>query len=130
MEEKPRMFQNPFSFEGRIRRLEYGLSYIISVVAFYTVLFGSFFWGGSSITSFIVLLFFIPIGWFIFAQGAKRCHDRGNSGWFQLIPYYSLWMLFGSSDYGENAYGSNPKGEGNTTVEDMIDSLGVDDQKY
>lgn len=132
MEERPRMFQNPFSFEGRIRRLEYGLSYIISMIAFYTVLFISvFLGGGSGITTFVILLFLIPIAWFLFAQGAKRCHDRDNSGWFQLIPYYSLWMLFGGSDYGENYYGPNPKGEGNTTVEDMIDSLGVvEDRKY
>jgi hypothetical protein len=30
--EKQRMFAHPFSFHGRIRRLEYGLSYIIYLV--------------------------------------------------------------------------------------------------
>lgn len=129
MEERLRMFQNPFSFEGRIRRLEFGLSYIISVVAFYIVLFCVALIG-SVIGSFVLLLLFIPVFWFFLAQGAKRCHDRGNSGWFQLIPYYSLWMFFGGSDYGENDYGSNPKGDGNTRVEDLIDSLGVEDRKY
>lgn len=28
-EEKPGMFRNPFSFKGRIRRTEYGISFII-----------------------------------------------------------------------------------------------------
>ena len=55
------------------------------------------------------------------AQGAKRCHDRGNSGWCQLIPLYGLFMVFGGSDHGENKYGPNPKGIGN---HDAIDEIG------
>jgi uncharacterized membrane protein YhaH (DUF805 family) len=61
----------------------------------------------------ILFLLMIPIYWFQFAQGAKRCHDRGNSGWYQLIPFYPFWMLFGDSDPGLNKYGMNPKGIGN-----------------
>lgn len=30
MPKKQRMFEHPFSFKGRIRRLEYGLSYILN----------------------------------------------------------------------------------------------------
>lgn len=69
-----------------------------------------------------LLIGFTPLGafiihillfWFKLAQGTKRCHDRGNSGWFQFIPFYGLWMLFGDSDYGINKYGPNPKGVGN-----------------
>ena len=37
MEDKQRMFQNPFSAKGRIRRLEYGLSYLIYVAYYYTI---------------------------------------------------------------------------------------------
>jgi uncharacterized membrane protein YhaH (DUF805 family) len=44
------------------------------------------------------------------AQGAKRCHDRGNSGIWQIIPFYGLWMLFADGDLGRNEYGANPKG--------------------
>ena len=97
------MFKKPFSFEGRIRRTEYGITVII-----YTIL--------SSIMQvavieipFLFIYFFIPMLWFYIAQGAKRCHDRGNSGWYQIIPFYSLWMLFGNSDVGENEYGPRPK---------------------
>ena len=57
----------------------------------------------------IVSLALIPIIWFFLAQGAKRCHDRGNSGWFQLIPYYVFWMVFADSEPGSNQYGSSPK---------------------
>jgi len=44
------------------------------------------------------------------AQAAKRCHDRNNSGWWKLIPFYGFWMLFADGDIGDNDYGENPKG--------------------
>ncbi|AZA90709.1 Predicted membrane protein [Chryseobacterium nakagawai] len=108
------MFKSPFSFDGRIRRTEYGLSYLIYLV-FY-VPFNIYFQLNQEPSEMVMMLFFIlliPSLWFLLAQGAKRCHDRGNSGWFQLIPFYSLWMLFADSDHGPNEYGPNPKGEGN-----------------
>ena len=40
----------------------------------------------------------IPLLWFIWAQGAKRCHDYGESGWLQLIPLYPIYMLFKKGD--------------------------------
>lgn len=110
------MFKAPFSFEGRIRRTEYGLSYLIYLV--FSVPFNLYFninnnEEPSGVLLIIFLLLLIPLVWFMLAQGAKRCHDRGNSGWFQIIPFYSLWMLFADSDHGPNEYGPNPKGEGN-----------------
>ena len=56
----------------------------------------------------LILLF--PAYWFMWAQGAKRCHVRNNSGWYQIIPFYGLWMLFGDGDPNENDYGIDPKG--------------------
>lgn len=100
------MFKNVFSFKGRIRRTEFGLSYIIYTLTYYFLIFlisevGA---GGE-----LLLFLLIPLLWFFFAQGAKRCHDRGNSGWYQIIPFYVFWMLFAESDPGSNQYGPNPK---------------------
>ncbi|MBB4034640.1 uncharacterized membrane protein YhaH (DUF805 family) [Dysgonomonas hofstadii] len=120
------MFQNPFSFKGRIRRLEYGLSIIFMYLA--ATLIG-FIIGFSGMPEEVLYIFLIPVYWFIWAQGAKRCHDRNNTGWFQIIPFYGFWMLFADGDYGENDYGPNPKGLGNTTVEDMIDSIGEPEEE-
>lgn len=108
------MFKTPFSFEGRIRRTEYGLSYLIYLA--FSVPFNFYFQSSGEPSGMVTLFFFvllIPFLWFLLAQGAKRCHDRGNSGWFQLIPFYGLWMIFADSDHGPNEYGPNPKGEGN-----------------
>ncbi|RZJ67431.1 MAG: DUF805 domain-containing protein [Flavobacterium sp.] len=109
------MFKNPFSFEGRIRRMEYGLSVLIYVIAIYGTLFATtaIFGESSGVGSIILLVVIVPALWFMIAQAAKRCHDRGNSGWWQLIPFYGLWLLFGESEFGENEYGPNPKNEGN-----------------
>lgn len=103
------MFQNPFSFEGRIRRTEYGITFIIYVIAASIINAAIQSGGGAAILG----LAYIPMLWFFWAQGAKRCHDRGNSGWYQILPFYGFWMLFADSDNGENEYGQNPKGIGN-----------------
>jgi len=101
------MFQDAFSFNGRIRRTEYGVSIII-----YAVLYGilSLIVASAGEEAGIIFILLIPLLWFLWAQGAKRCHDLGNSGWWQLIPFYGLWMLFQDGEVGQNQYGENPKG--------------------
>ena len=100
---KPKMFQNVFSFNGRIRRTEYGLSLIGFYIGYLFAL---------ALTSQYPIfgLTLVPLIWIVLAQGVKRCHDRGNSGWWILIPYYGFWLLFADSEAGLNEYGENPKG--------------------
>lgn len=106
-----------FSFKGRMRRLHY----FLSIIGFYALLLlsvffmselsrDSMFWGFLG----AVIMFFSL--WLIIAARVKRCHDRGNSGWWQLytcIPYvgavFSIILLFGSGDEDENEYGLNPR---------------------
>ena len=103
---KQGMFSNPFSFDGRIRRTEYGLSIIIMYA--YAFIVGLFI-GFTELEEGVMYLLLIPSYWFMLAQGAKRCHDLGNNGWWQIIPFYALWMLFQNGQPGLNKYGVNPK---------------------
>ena len=103
------MFKHIFSFEGRIRRLEYGLTCLVLDLFFLPM--------GliseddiSSVFAIVWLLLLIPVLWILYAQGAKRSHDIGQSGWWQLFPYYGLLLLFEEGESGMNQYGDNPKG--------------------
>lgn len=103
------MFKRPFSFNGRIRRLEYGISFIFYFIWYVVIDVMSKSSDPSLAASIFILISFIPMVWFLWAQNAKRCHDRGNSGWYQLIPFYFFVLLFGDGEDGDNEYGDNPK---------------------
>ena len=93
-----------FSFKGRIGRTEYCTVYLaiwlisfpLDVIKDETFL---------AIYSLIYLVLLIPMYWIFFAQGSKRCHDLGHSGWFQLIPLYVFWLLFAKGNLEANEYG-------------------------
>jgi uncharacterized membrane protein YhaH (DUF805 family) len=98
------MFNSPFAFRGRIRRLEFGITSVATWI---------FQWACLNILQtepelmvlLIMLGSLIVFTWFFLAQGAKRCHDMGLSGWYQLIPLFNLYMLVKASD-GPNKYGA------------------------
>lgn len=100
------MFSEPFSFDGRIRRLEYGISNIIYAAI---ALFINYKVEDDYSMRWIYIAY-LPLLWFLLAQGAKRYHDLGNSGWYQLIPLYGFWLLFAEGNLGNNEYGRSPKG--------------------
>ena len=96
------MFKNPFSFQGRIRRLEYGISYLISIFLISVI---------SGWDSYFSEILYVNVIYFSCAQGAKRAHDIGYTGWLQFIPLTGIVLLFEDSLPQENEYGISPKGE-------------------
>ncbi len=116
-----KMFANAFKFKGRIARMEFNISLVISfisIIILYSldlhfehiiklmkhkididipVVF--------LVVFILLLLLHIPVLWFFYAQSAKRCHDRGNSGWCQMNPIYYFILIFGKSDDNPNKYG-------------------------
>ena len=82
-----------FSFEGRIGRLDYIVRFLIPLLLIEVAVviltpplhFNT-----------VVLPIFLLACWSSCAVGAKRCHDRNRSGWFQLVmllPIVGFWPL-------------------------------------
>jgi uncharacterized membrane protein YhaH (DUF805 family) len=101
------MFKSPFSFEGRISNKEYALTLLIDfgISVLLKLCKGVV---PTLLLITITIIIFIPMIFFIAAQGTKRCHDMGESGWYQLIPFYCFLMLINEGDSGRNKYGEVP----------------------
>lgn len=97
----------PFSFKGRIGRLQLILSYVVGFVAW----FASFFLFDiehSDGNGGVILLFLACTAvflWFIYAQCAKRCHDLGKSGAWMFVPFWNILLFFAEGEKEENQYG-------------------------
>lgn len=106
----PGMFKDTESHKGRIRRTEYALSLIMATIASIILfVFGyAQYEKDQTISGWIYFFYFIVVT-SMWSQGAKRCHDLGNSGWMQFVPFYFLWMIFQEGQSGANEYGENPK---------------------
>jgi uncharacterized membrane protein YhaH (DUF805 family) len=98
------MFKAPFSFAGRIGRIEYLLT---GLGLFFAAAFaGSLMRGDGEAFGVIIMLISF---WVVIAQGWKRSHDAGWHGIIGMIPYVNFVLLFVGGDKGTNAYGPNPR---------------------
>lgn len=115
-----KIFEAPFLFSGRIRRREYALTLLI--VLLFALLSGMIInftsWEEDKIGVIIAMyIVYTPIRVFFHAQAAKRCHDIGKSGWWQLVPLYYMFLIFQEGDMGSNKYGEDPKAVVNNRVD-------------
>jgi uncharacterized membrane protein YhaH (DUF805 family) len=110
-----------FSFEGRIRRTQHGLTFL--VMAFASVIFNLVLETEDE-TILLFLVFYLITTVAYLAAIVRRFHDLGNSGWYTLLLFiplvgfvYGLILLFKKGTEGPNQYGEDP------TVKMMIDDI-------
>jgi uncharacterized membrane protein YhaH (DUF805 family) len=108
-----------FSFDGRIGRLSYlkrQLAFALLVVPLTLLLVALWLSGASGLalllTIVIGLAYFIVSVHFSLAQGAKRAHDLGHSGWIQLLAlvpvvnfFFALYLYLAPGQEPGNHYG-------------------------
>jgi len=98
--------KNYANFSGRARRSEYWwfmLIFLLIYLGLYCLVFVS--------TKLMVVPIVFYLGMIIplISVGVRRMHDVGKSGWFLLIPIYSLILSLTAGNVGENQYGPDPK---------------------
>ncbi len=121
------------TFSGRAQRAEYWYFILFSMIASIVLtildaMLGTLSPGGTGLLSGIYsLAVFIPA----LAVGARRLHDIGKSGWWQLIvliPIIGVILLivwFATDSKEDNQYGENPKkgSQTNITNDNSIEQL-------
>lgn len=116
------MFRTFLTWNGRIRRLEYAIYFILSVFIASiarTMQRGALYSDDDS--QWWLWWFIEMVVWVILIiEGIKRSHDTGSSGWYILIPFYGLVLLFENSEVGINKYGSNPKRPYGEQIDEML----------
>ena len=114
-------------FKGRARRKEYWMWVLFVVVMLFVLMYldsalglggtadgyadGSsvgFNMTGGVLTMIFWLATLIPS----IAVAVRRVHDQDKSGWFILIPFYNIILMFLEGTRGPNRFGPDPKGGG------------------
>lgn len=101
-----KVLQNYANFNGRARRSEFWYFILFNMIIAFVLGFISGFLLKSDIIGNIYLLIILVPG---IAVAVRRMHDVGKSGWYCLIPIYSLILAATEGDRGDNEYGPDPK---------------------
>jgi uncharacterized membrane protein YhaH (DUF805 family) len=132
-------FKNKYAdFKGRARRSEYWYYTLVLVIIFVVAMIldnilGTTFKMGEIDLGYGYSYVLVTLATFVpsLATVVRRLHDVGKSGWFYfiiLIPIVgAIWLivlLCTDSVSGPNKWGPNPKGVGNGSASDLIDTIG------
>jgi uncharacterized membrane protein YhaH (DUF805 family) len=104
-------------FNGRARRSEYWYFVLFYILTALVVGFIS------GMINFPILYLLFILGMIIpsISVGVRRMHDVDKSGWYLLIPIYSLILACTEGTRGDNQYGSNPKDANNIADSNLLD---------
>jgi len=101
-----------FDFEGRARRKEYWMFFLVNIIVSFVIGFTLGFIGAlinmPSLQDFgqiYSLIVFIPS----IAVGVRRVHDSDYKGWWLLCPFFNFYLLVVEGTKGANRFGPDPK---------------------
>jgi uncharacterized membrane protein YhaH (DUF805 family) len=101
------------NFNGRARRKEYWMYYLFYIIFYIVLSVIDGILGLGLLAPLYMLALLLPT----ISVAARRLHDTGRSGWWQLIGLIPvigwivlIYFLVLDSTPGENQYGPNPKG--------------------
>ena len=107
-----KVMKNYFNVEGRARRTEYWMYFLVYLGIIIVASILDAIVGMGLIGGLVALAHLIPS----ITVGVRRMHDIGRSGWFLLVGLIPLigWIILlywavKEGDPQDNAYGSNPK---------------------
>ena len=84
-------FRRFSDFRGRSNKLQYR-----SFLFFYVLtdlLLSAFGGGSTTLNNIVMLCLLLPL----LAVQIRRSHDTGKSGWWILLPFYSIYLIFAKS---------------------------------
>jgi len=110
--------QNYINFEGRSRRKEFWIYFLINLLISYSLRILAV---ATDTPIFMFVFVLYAFGLLIpgLAVGVRRMHDVGKSGWYFLVPFYNLILAFTEGDHLDNQYGRNPKALEETNLQNI-----------
>lgn len=114
MNEYLSVLKNYAKFDGRARRREYWMFFLVNIGV--SVVLNILATQVSQYIGFLSLAYMLGILVPSIAVGIRRMHDIGKSGWWLLIAFVpiigGIWLLVltvTAGQSGSNAYGADPK---------------------
>src|SRR5687768_5564545 len=93
-----KVLQNYATFSGRARRSEYWYFVLFNIIVSIILSVIGTTMKTTILSNIYALAVFLPG----LAVGVRRMHDVGKSGWYLLIPIYSLILALEEGEKGEN----------------------------
>lgn len=106
IENKTKPKSNIFSFKGRATRTEY---WLVTFICNFVAIPANKDIEMSALVTILYCIVMLAALWVYIATMVRRCHDRGKSWWFILIPLYFLLLYVLPAQQEGNEFGPNPR---------------------
>jgi uncharacterized membrane protein YhaH (DUF805 family) len=107
-------FKRYADFSGRSRRKEFWFFKLFDWLVSVGLIFTGVALRPAVGTEIALVFMYLWIGYYLgayiptIAVAVRRLHDTGHSGWWIIVPFYNIYLLFKKGDEGYNEYGEEP----------------------